>query len=141
MSLLNRAESTLMVKTDETTAPLPSDVGEGYWRIDRVHDWLTLLLLKKDLKDFLLLPGASEGVMRRLVIEDMDGEARAALNRLSMIDSVQGEIEGRLKRLCLDPSQRKAVLHALGQRLAVLQGPPGTGKTTVAHALLIILCG
>ena len=67
------------VKILEGTALLPIDVEEGMWRIDQVHEWLAHKLLQEDLKEFVHSDVHSEGVLRQLVVEDMDEESRAVL--------------------------------------------------------------
>ena len=103
---VDRVERKLFVKILEGTALLPIDVEEGMWRIDRVHDWLAHKLLQEDLKEFVLSDGHSEGVLRRLVVEDMDEESRAVLNDFRMSESVLAEVEPILRCMCLDDSQK-----------------------------------
>jgi hypothetical protein len=109
------------------------------WRIDRVHEWLAHKLLLEDLKEFVLSDGHNEGVLRRLVVEDMDEESRAVLNDFPMPEEVLAEVEPILQGMRLDDSKKRAVRYCLTRRIGVVQGPPGTGKTTFGNAVLIIL--
>ena len=103
---VGRAERKLFVETLEGTALLPIDVEEGMWGIDRVHEWLAHKLLQEDLKEFVLSDGPSEGVLRRLVVEDMDEESRAVLNDFRMSESMLAEVEPISRCMCLDDSQK-----------------------------------
>ena len=103
---VDRVERKLFVKILEGTALLPIDVEEGMWRIDRVHEWLAHKLLQEDLKEFVLSDGHSEGVLRRLVVEDMDEESRAVSNDFRMSEEVLAEVEPILQGMRLDDSQK-----------------------------------
>ena len=96
-------------------------------------------MLQEDLKEFVLSDGHSDGVLRRLVVEDMDEALRAVLNDFPLTESVLAEVETILRCMCLDDSQKRAVIYCLKRRIGVVQGPPGTGKTTFGNAVLIIL--
>ena len=139
VAFVDRVERELFVNILEGTALLPIDVEEGMWRIDRVHDWLAHKLLQEDLKEFVLSDGPSEGVLRWLVVEDMDEESRAVLNDFRMSEEVLAEVEPILQGMRLDDSQKRAVIYCLKRRIGVVQGPPGTGKTTFGNVVLIIL--
>ena len=106
VAFVDRVERKLFVKILEGTALLPIDVEEGMWRIDRVHEWLAHKLLQEDLKEFVLSDGHSEGVLRRLVVEDMDEESRAVLNDFRMSESVLAEVEPIMHGMRLDDSQK-----------------------------------
>ena len=134
---VDRAERKLFVKILEGTALLPIDVEEGMWRIDRVHEWLEHKLLQEDLKEFVLSDGHSEGVLRRLVVEDMDETLRGVLNDFPLTESVFAEVEAILRCMCLDDSQKRAVRYCLKRRIGVVQGSPGTGKTNFGNAVLV----
>ncbi|KAK3277366.1 hypothetical protein CYMTET_14615 [Cymbomonas tetramitiformis] len=56
--------------------------------------------------------------------------------RDALLDEAQAP---RLGDLELDPSQRRAVLHALEHRVALIQGPPGTGKSLIGTVLAKLL--
>ena len=76
------------------------------WRIERVHDWLAHKLLQEDLKAFVSSDGHSDGVLRRLVAEDMDEVLRAALSVCPLTESVLGEVDTFFHFTCLGDTQR-----------------------------------
>mmetsp|Transcript_31280 Transcript_31280/g.71896 ORF Transcript_31280/g.71896 Transcript_31280/m.71896 type:complete len:568 (+) Transcript_31280:1151-2854(+) len=49
------------------------------------------------------------------------------------------DVGAKLSKLALNPSQARALTHALSSRVALTQGPPGTGKTFVGVKLAEII--
>jgi hypothetical protein len=120
----------------ESGGPLPEDMEEGLWRIDAVHDWLTLRFLKDSLYTF----ATTDTPFRQLLIDDMEDSTREIINKIDIPSEQWKELERTARSMPLNESQFHAIMHAFQHRLGLVQGPPGTGKTFFTEVLLRLLC-
>ncbi len=92
-----------------------------------------LMLHETDHGSFVFLKALDEAEGN--IIEDLDRLAAGKpVARVEGAEKTLSDIETRMK-LTLSEEQRKAVLTALEQKLAIITGGPGTGKTTIIRAI------
>lgn len=112
--------------------------GHVAWRIDRMSTRITYERSVTALKKLMLtvVPKTGEqspknGADSELVaLLQSPSEELARVNVWGAFDGAQVEAEATV-RGC-NPSQAKAVAHAVRRRLTLVHGPPGTGKTRTA---------
>ena len=116
--------------------------GHVSWRIDKMSTRITFERSITALKKLMLtvVPATGQqsskhGADSELVtLLHSPSEKLARVNVWGAFDGAQVEAEA-LARGC-NPSQSKAVAHAVRRRLTLVHGPPGTGKTRTAVEII-----